>query len=158
MSRPSFCFGGLLIGLILGHAASGQAGTGAADDAFYNPPPSLSVAMPGTVIRMRPLAGAAALPSAPQNFLVLYHSTSPDARDVAVSGTVAIPAGTPPSGEWPLIAWTHGTTGMAPPCAPSRDSSEGPEHQRYLSVVEALLHGYAKRGCAVVATHRLDLE
>ena len=43
MSRLSFCFGVLLIGLILGHAASGQAGTGAA---FYNPPASLSVAVP----------------------------------------------------------------------------------------------------------------
>ena len=60
MLRLSFCFGVLLIGLILRHAGSGQAGTGAADDAFYNPPASLSVAVPGTVIRMRPLAGAAA--------------------------------------------------------------------------------------------------
>jgi hypothetical protein len=47
MSRLSFCFGVLLIGLIIGHAASGQAGTGAADDAFYSPPASLSVAVPG---------------------------------------------------------------------------------------------------------------
>jgi hypothetical protein len=49
--------------------------------------------VPGTVIRVQPLAGAAALPSATRNFLVLYHSTNPDGRDVAVSGTIAIPAG-----------------------------------------------------------------
>jgi hypothetical protein len=39
--------------------------------------------------------------------------------DVAVSGVVLIPAGAPPAAGWPVIAWAHGTSGVARICAPS---------------------------------------
>jgi pimeloyl-ACP methyl ester carboxylesterase len=103
------------------------------------------------IILTRPLNNAAALPSASRNLFVVYRSKSPSGRNVAVSGTIAIPAGNPPPNGWPLITWTHGTTGMAARCAPSRDTKSGPAH-RYLSIIEAMLDSLVKRGYAVVAT------
>jgi alpha-beta hydrolase superfamily lysophospholipase len=50
---------------------------------------------------------------------ILYHSTDLAGRDIAVSGMVLIPKGNPPSGGWPVVAWAHGTTGLADQCAPS---------------------------------------
>ena len=120
-------------------------------EAFYSPPSPLPPAGSGVVIRTRPLSSAAALRHARRNILVLYHSRTSDGRDVAVSGTIAVPPGRAPAGGWPVILWTHGTTGMAPICAPSRDAPDGPEHA-YLTITEALLDDYVSRGYAVVAT------
>ncbi|HEY5840439.1 MAG TPA: lipase family protein [Mycobacterium sp.] len=36
-----------------------------------------------------------------------------------VSGTVFVPKGKPPQGGWPILAYGHGTTGVAPDCGPS---------------------------------------
>jgi pimeloyl-ACP methyl ester carboxylesterase len=120
-------------------------------DAFYVPPSPLPTAEHGTLIRSQPLTNAAALPSAARNLLVLYHSKSIDGRDIAVSGTVAIPAGEPPAGGWPVTTWAHGTTGIGPACAPSRDTPTGPEHL-FLGMKQTLMDEYVKRGYVVVAT------
>lgn len=120
-------------------------------DTFYIPPSPLPGAKHGKVIRSRPLSDAAALPSAARNLLVMYHSTTEDGRDVAVTGTIAIPAGDPPAGGWPVTTWTHGTTGIAPLCAPSLDTPTGPEHQ-FLGMHEVVMDDYVKRGYVVVAT------
>jgi pimeloyl-ACP methyl ester carboxylesterase len=124
-------------------------------DAFYQPPLPLQPAEHGTVIRSRVLtnsaAFSAALPSAARNLLVLYHSRSTDGRDIAVSGTIAIPAGEPPAGGWPLTTWAHGTTGIGPACAPSRDTPTGPEHV-FLGMKQKLMDDYVRRGYVVVAT------
>ena len=69
---------------------------------------------------------------------MLYHSTAAAGGSTAVSGTIAIPPGTPPAGGWPVITWTHGTTGLAPVCAPSLDTPTGPEHP-YLAGLRTLL-------------------
>src|SRR6185437_11273005 len=119
--------------------------------AFYVPPSPLPAREHGKVIRSRPLADAAALPSAARNLLVMYHSTGEDGKDVAVTGTIAIPAGDPPPGGWPVTTWTHGTTGIAPLCAPSLDTPNGPEHQ-FLGMHEVVMDDYVKRGYVVVAT------
>jgi pimeloyl-ACP methyl ester carboxylesterase len=154
MSRLHVRAGAMLCALAVSLAAVDWsfAQSAPAGDTFYIPPSPLPVDAPGSVIWTRALTSAAALPSAGRNLLVLYHSTRLDGQDVAVSGTLAIPAGTPPEGGWPLLTWTHGTTGMAPKCAPSRDTADGPEHKRYLSIVEDLLDSYVRRGYAVVAT------
>jgi pimeloyl-ACP methyl ester carboxylesterase len=119
--------------------------------AFYAAPAPLPVAEHGTVIRTQPLTTSAALPSAVRNILILYHSRTLDGQNVAVSGTLAIPPGTPPAGGWPVITWTHGTTGLAAICMPSLDTPKGPQHE-FLSIQQTLLDGYVKRGYAVVAT------
>ncbi len=50
----------------------------------------------------------------------MYHSTDAQGDDRAVTGVVYHPTGTPPDGGWPVVAWAHGTSGIASPCAPSR--------------------------------------
>jgi hypothetical protein len=44
---------------------------------------------------------------------------------VAVTGTVAVPAGPPPAGGFPVVTLAHGTDGMAPQCAESLDPNRG---------------------------------
>ena len=74
-------------------------------------------------------------------YRILYHSRSLRGDDIAVSGFVATPAGEPPAGGWPLVAFAHGTTGMADVCAPSHEAEE------LISEDGPYLEGYA-----VVAT------
>lgn len=124
---------------------------GPAGDAFYAPPQPLPKGKRGSVIWTRALEGTMALPSAARNVLVLYRSTGAKGGIVAVSGTVAIPQGEPPRGGWPVITWAHGTTGLAPVCAPSRDTDNGPEHP-YIVDIRTLLDGFVKRGYAIVAS------
>lgn len=125
--------------------------TGPAGAAFYLAPSPLPAGERGSVIWARPLAAEASLASAARNTLVLYRSTAAAGGSTAVSGTVATPPGTPPAGGWPVITWTHGTTGLAPVCAPSLDTPTGPEHP-YLAGLRTLLDGFVARGYAVVAT------
>ncbi|MEG9438126.1 alpha/beta fold hydrolase [Edaphobacter sp. HDX4] len=124
---------------------------GPAGDAFYVPPAQLPTGPGGTVIWARPLDGTMALPAAAQNTLVLYMSVDPEGRPVAVSGTVSLPKGKAPAGGWPVITWTHGTTGMAAICGPSRDTVDGPEHP-YIADIQRLLNRFVASGYAVVAT------
>ena len=85
---------------------------------FYEPPHPLAAAPPGTLIRSEPFAGYD-LPKGASAVRILYHSIALNGRDVAASGVVLIPAGVPPQGGWPVIAWAHGTSGVARMCAPS---------------------------------------
>ena len=40
-----------------------------------------------------------------------------------VTGTVFVPIGKPPANGWPIVAYAHATTGVAPECAPSLSST-----------------------------------
>jgi pimeloyl-ACP methyl ester carboxylesterase len=119
--------------------------------AFYAPPSPLPAGLAGQVIWARLLTGAAALASASENLLVLYHSRTLAGQDTAVSGTVSIPRGQPPRGGWPVLSWAHGTTGVADICAPSRDAPGHPCHI-YTQLADAMLNLWVKRGWAVVKT------
>jgi hypothetical protein len=79
---------------------------------------------------------------------ILYHSVAANGADVASSGVVLIPDGTPPRDGWPVIAWGHRFIATARPCAPSlmRGLYSGP-----------LLSMYVKLGYAVVATDYVGL-
>lgn len=85
-------------------------------DAFYRPPVPLPRGKPGTVIRAEPIPA----PPGASAWRVLAHSRDPQGRNVAVSGFVVAPAGPAPSPRRPVVAWAHGTTGLADGCAPSR--------------------------------------
>lgn len=101
-----------LIALVLGSlTASTHAQT-----SFYQATDAEIAGPPGSVIRSEPMSGAAAGATAHR---VLYRSTSPEGKPIAVSGVIIIPAGTPPPGGWPVVAWAHPTTGIVPRCAPS---------------------------------------
>lgn len=141
----------LLAGAISASPALAEAPAGPAGLAFYTPPSPLPSGERGSVIWSRAVDGTMALPGAARNTLVLYRSTAAAGGSVAVSGTVSVPPGSPPAGGWPVISWTHGTTGLAPPCGPSRDDANGPEHP-YIQAIQALLDRFVRAGYAVVAT------
>lgn len=143
-------FGAALV-LVAGGLAAAHAQDGPQGLAFYDPPAALPQGDPGSVIRQRALDGTMALPSASRNHLVMYQSRDPAGQPVAVTGTVSVPRGTPPDGGWPVVVWTHGTTGLAAVCAPSCDDPDGPEHG-YVTVIRDLLDQVVASGRAVVAT------
>ena len=110
---------------------------------FYDTPNPLPAGKPGELIRSEPFEGYA-LPPGVSAVRILYHSRSATGEDVAASGVVLFPEEeTPPAGGWPIIAWAHGSRGVARQCAPSlmRDLDSG-----------SFLSMYVGLGYAVVAT------
>ena len=132
-------------------AAAAAVPEGPAGDAFYTPPSALPAGKRGSPIYARALDGTMRLPSAAKNTLVLYRSVDDKRNPTVVSGTVSTPEGKAPAGGWPVINWTHGTTGLNEICAPSRDTAKGPEHT-YIAVISSFLDDFVKSGYAVVAT------
>ena len=91
----------------------------------YAVPAPLPHAAPGTLIGSAAVPALATTLGAARTWRVLYHSTDLANHDIAVSGLVLTPAGTPPPGGWTVAAWAHGTTGLADQCAPSIASRLG---------------------------------
>ena len=100
---------------------------------------------PGIMLREEPMTRQPEI-VAGQSRRILY--TSRDVRwnagIVPVSGTLYFPQGKPPPGGWPLIAWAHGTLGVADVCAPSW-TGHTPRDASYLNK-------WLQQGFAVVAT------
>ena len=108
--------------------------------AFYTPPRTLT-GKHGDVIWSRTVRSS--LTKAQRTTLVLYRSTAPDGKAIAVSGTVTIPKGDPPPGGWPVISWAHGTTGIADRCAPTRQSGDRASSYIFTQLNTWLGKGYA---------------
>lgn len=100
-------------------------------------------ARPGTLLGSEK-ADQYDLPGGVRAVRIVYVSRSAEDKPVATSAVVLLPFGDPPAGGWPVIAWAHGTAGVARNCAPSlmKDIYYGWEG----------LFGYAMVGYAVVAT------
>ena len=123
----------LLAGMLLaacggGHASPGRPSPSTAapaaapdqpPDGFYAVPDPLPAGQPGALIRSLAIAGSPQVPGS-RAWAILYHSRSFDGHDVAVSGTVLAPPGPAPAGGRPVLAWGHGSSGLADRCAPSR--------------------------------------
>jgi alpha-beta hydrolase superfamily lysophospholipase len=110
---------------------------------FYRSPTSGTTAKPGTLVRSEPAIDFA-LPPGTTATRILYHTRTASNADTLASGVVLVPYGQPPKNGWPLLAWSHGTSGVANSCAPSLMKSlfynwEG-------------LYEYVMLGYAVVAT------
>jgi acetyl esterase/lipase len=116
---------------------------GPAGLAFYKPPKKLPKGH-GEVVWFRAAAPKKAVPGVKSTRRLLYTSTSPQGRRIAVSGYVSVPRGKPPRGGWPVIAWAHGTTGIADKCAPSRYLDGGPS--------ESFVREWVAAGYAVAST------
>src|SRR3954452_9968512 len=85
---------------------------------FYAVPHPLPPGEPGSLV----WAQRVAAPTGAIAWRVLYHSRSVQDADIAVSGLVVAPDRAPPPGGWPVLAYAHGSTGLADRCAPSRDA------------------------------------
>ena len=108
---------------------------------FYDASAAELRGRPGTIIRSEPFPGAPAGASA---FKVLYRSTGLKGEPIAVSGLIVVPAGPVPEGGRRVVAWAHGTTGVARKCAPSLF----PQSLTWIHGLEDLL----ARGFVVAAT------
>ena len=106
---------------------------------FYGVPDPLPAGQPGELINSEPIDVPGLNGTMSR---VMYHSTSIDGTDIAVTGLIVIPKGTAPSGGWPIITWAHGTTGVADICAPSLKPTE----------FVAMANGLLDAGYLVVAT------
>lgn len=100
----------------------------------------------GVLLREEPITLQSDIDTASEAVRILYTST--DVRwhsgQVPVSGTLYLPSGNPPEKGWPLLAWGHGTLGVADVCAPSWTTFKARDAE--------YLKAWLKEGFAVVAT------
>jgi hypothetical protein len=101
---------------------------------------------PGKLLRQEVLASNLMLANASKGMRILYTSTNglDSKMPIAVSGAIYFPKGVAPTRGWPIIAWGHGTVGLADVCAPSWV----PRSQRDTDYLNAWL----AQGYAIVAT------
>lgn len=83
--------------------------------AFYEPPATLP-ARPGALLRQE--AFDRGVPAGAQAWRILYTTTASDGAATVASAIVVVTR-RPHDGPRPVIAWTHGTTGVVAGCAPS---------------------------------------
>src|SRR5438045_735207 len=112
---------------------------------FYTPPSLLTPGTPGELIAAEPIDA----PEGVSAWRILYHSQLLDGTDTAVSGMVAVPAGSPPTGGFPLLAVAHATTGIARACAPSIDPASSTD---LFESFYTTLRPFLNAGYAVAAT------
>jgi pimeloyl-ACP methyl ester carboxylesterase len=110
---------------------------------LYRTPHPFPDRPPGALIGSQ-RTGGYDLPGGVRAVRIAYLSRSAEDGPVMATAVVLIPFGHPPSGGWPVIAWAHGTAGVARVCAPSlmKDIYYGWEG----------LFEYPMMGYAVVAT------
>ena len=89
---------------------------------FYRVPDPLPSGAPGDVLRTMPVEA----PEGETGLRVMYLSTDAEDDVRAVTGLIYVPTDEAPEGGWPVVAWAHGTSGLAAPCAPSRAPAPPP--------------------------------
>ncbi|HEX4438190.1 MAG TPA: lipase family protein [Solirubrobacteraceae bacterium] len=124
--------------------ASVPATSTAAGGSFYEAPARLP-RRPGTLLRYESFV--AGVPPGGLAWRILYTTTRADGSETVASAVVLAPAAAGSGTPLPLIAWAHGTTGVAGACAPSLLGGNSPFYAGIPSV-EAVLH----EGWALVAT------
>lgn len=130
------------------HSASSQASQ---QQAGLSESGRVAAGQPGALLSVQPQAPAEAMANAARRYLITYRSRGVHGEPVVVSGYIVIPKGEPPKSGWPVMAWAHGTTGVADICAPSGIYPGGPEYG-YQKLMNAALDPWLARGYAVVAT------
>ncbi len=111
----------------------------------------VSAPSPGSLLSERATALPAALAHAGERYVITYRSRGVHGEPIVVSGYALLPKGQPPKGGWPVLAWAHGTTGVADTCSPSELYPGGPEYD-YQVLMEKALDWWLAHGYAVVAT------
>ncbi|HET6643084.1 MAG TPA: alpha/beta fold hydrolase [Gaiellaceae bacterium] len=110
-------------------------------DEFYAAPFPLPSGPPGTVIRTEELEQA---PEGSKGWKVLYLSRSYTGEPTAVSGLLFVPDSPAPAGGRGVVAFTHGTIGVASHCARSNLGA------RYYPAIDGLSQ-FLRAGDVVVA-------
>ncbi len=103
----------------------------------------------GSVVWERPSTAFTSRAERLAQTTVIYRSRSMTGAPIFVSGDVLEPAGTPPRGGWPVVAYTHVTTGGADRCAPTRASEAETDDGRMLRSAD-IASDYLSQDLAVV--------
>src|SRR3954453_22004324 len=116
---PVLCAALVAAFALLAYAVTVTRGGGGLDE-FYSVPDQVPSAAPGDLIKIQTLSSNSV---AGELYRVMYHSRSITDRDIAVTGSLAVPPGPAPIGGRPVVTIGHPTVGSADDCAPSRDPS-----------------------------------
>ena len=111
--------------------------------------PDVAAKTPGTLLSIQ-AQGTGLFTNASQRFVITYRSRGIQSEPIVTSGFVLLPKGEAPQEGWPVVAWAHGTTGVADTCAPSGDYVGGPVHA-YQQLAAKPLNAALACGYAVVA-------
>ncbi|MFR9749959.1 alpha/beta hydrolase [Nocardia sp. 004] len=106
-------------------------------------------ASPGTVVHSEPLPEQLWIEGTGEARRLTYWTRTSEDQPALSTGAVFIPAGTPPSGGWPVVSWEHGTVGLGDDCAPST-AGRSRNNQAYLAT-------WMRQGYAIVATDYIGL-
>ena len=101
---------------VVAEAQADEAANALPRDGFYETKPDAAAA--GTLLRSERFTQWQ-LPEGVTGTRIIYDSRSASGRPVAASAAVLTPPGPPPRDGWPVIAWAHGTSGVAARCAPT---------------------------------------
>ncbi|MFD3508071.1 lipase family protein [Nocardia sp. NPDC058666] len=104
---------------------------------------------PGQLVAVENLSPVASLPQTGRSAKLTYWTRGPHDSPMISSGAVYVPVGNAPPEGWPVIAWAHGTVGVADHCAPTTAGRS----ERDIAYLEHWL----ARGYAIVATDYVGL-
>ncbi|USA47935.1 lipase family protein [Acinetobacter sp. C26M] len=60
---------------------------------------------------------------ASESSVMTYKMLGQDGKETMATSLLFVPGGPMPTGGWKIVAWAHGTTGVADQCAPSRNAT-----------------------------------
>jgi len=144
LTLASALIGGVVAGVAAFRLHREADQTKAAQAQFYSTPTDVPSA-PGSVIRSEPLEYSVA---GGTGYRFVYTSIDSAGKPVPVSGRIWIPESPAPATGRKVMAWSHGTVGLATQCAPSRATQ---------AVDTGWLLPALQRGWVVVATDYLGL-
>ena len=111
--------------------------------------PELGATTPGALLSLH-TQEVGLFTNAAQRLVMTYRSRGIHSEPIVASGFILLPKGEAPAGGWPVLAWAHGTSGVADNCAPSNDFVGGPTHA-YQQLAAKPLNAWLACGYAVVA-------
>lgn len=138
----------LLVLLLLGLGLLYRASPPPTPDAFYAAPVTIPAA-PGRLLRHEPFTRV--VPSGATVWRILYTTMRADGQS-AVASAIVLASAAPARAPRRVVAWNHGTTGVAPGCAPSVLPAPFP-FDRTVPGVQALID----EGWVMVATDYVGL-
>jgi pimeloyl-ACP methyl ester carboxylesterase len=113
---PVLCAALVVAFALLAYAVTVSRNGGGLEE-FYSVPEHIQTGAPGEVIKIEALPSGSIAGSV---YRIMYHSRSMADRDVAVTGSLAVPPTPAPIGGRPVVTIGHPTVGNADECAPSR--------------------------------------
>jgi uncharacterized membrane protein HdeD (DUF308 family) len=145
--RAAGAIGAVALALLLAAVSAAIHRSTSTPDAFYRPPSAVP-GRPGMLLRSERYTRG--IPKRWRTWRILYTTARDEAVPALASGLVIASDGLPP-GPRPVIAWAHGTTGVASQCAPSLLPS------RWNADVIPGIDQALARGWVIVATDYIGL-